>query len=209
MICTALLCALAYIAVFIGKLVPISVISFLKYDPKDIIIAIGGFIYGPLTAFVISLITSILEMVTISDTNIIGCVMNVVASCAFACVASAVYYRKRNSVHACAGLLLGCVSMTASMLVWNYLLTPLYMGIPRGDVVKMLLPVFLPFNLIKSLLNSAFIIIIYKPFVRMLRKSGIVEDREYSGSKKMNVPIYAAAIFVILMCAAAVFIING
>ena len=76
--CLALLCALAYIAVFIGKLIPISIISFLQYDPKDVIVVIGGFIYGPLYAFFISVVVSLLEMFTISDTQIVGCIMNIV-----------------------------------------------------------------------------------------------------------------------------------
>lgn len=46
----AMLCALAYIAVAVFR---IPVVLFLKYDPKDVIIAIGGFIYGPLPAFVV------------------------------------------------------------------------------------------------------------------------------------------------------------
>ena len=49
----AMLCALAYVAVAVFR---IPVVLFLKYDPKDVIIAIGGFIYGPLPAFVISLV---------------------------------------------------------------------------------------------------------------------------------------------------------
>lgn len=39
----AMLCALSYIAVAVFR---IPVVLFLKYDPKDVIIAIGGFIYG-------------------------------------------------------------------------------------------------------------------------------------------------------------------
>ena len=37
-------------------------ISFLKYEPKDVIIALGGFIFGPVEAFLISLAVSIVEM---------------------------------------------------------------------------------------------------------------------------------------------------
>lgn len=205
--CTALLCALAYAAVIIGKAVPISIVSFLKYDPKDIIIVIGGFMFGPMTAFLISAVVSLAEMLTISETGIIGCAMNIVSSCAFACVASAVYGKRRKLSAAIIGLALGTAAAAASMLVWNYALTPLYMDVPRGDVVKMLLPVFLPFNLIKCILNSALAAMLYKPFSKILRKSGMAEAHS-SDNSKPNLALYCAAAFTVLMCAAAIMIIG-
>ena len=206
--CTALLCALAYAAVIIGKAIPISLISFLKYDPKDIIIVIGGFLYGPMTAFLISAVVSLAEMLTISETGLIGFVMNVISSCAFACVASAVYGRNRRLPSAIAGLALGTAASAATMLVWNYALTPLYMEIPRGDVVKMLLPVFLPFNLIKCTINSSLAVMLYKPFVKILRKTGMAEMRPSGDGGKPKLALYGAAVFTLLMCAAAIAILR-
>ena len=46
----------------------------------------------------------------------------------------------------------------------------------------MLLPVFLPFNLIKSVLNSAFTLVLYKPVVTALRKARLVPEREETSS---------------------------
>ena len=50
-----MLCALAYAAVAFGR---IPLILFLKYDPKDVIITIGGLIFGPLTSLAITVIVS-------------------------------------------------------------------------------------------------------------------------------------------------------
>jgi riboflavin transporter FmnP len=119
----AMLTALSYIVMFVGR-VPISSVDFLKYDPKDVIIAVGGFIYGPLTALFISLAVSFVEMVTVSTTGIIGAVMNVVSTVAFACTASLIYKKKRTAFGAVAGLLLGVGMTTALMLLWNYYITP-------------------------------------------------------------------------------------
>ena len=44
---TAMLCAIAYAAVAVGR---IPVVLFLKYDPKDVVITLGGLIWGPLTS---------------------------------------------------------------------------------------------------------------------------------------------------------------
>lgn len=146
-----MLSALAYASVVICR---VPVVLFLKYEPKDIIIALGGFLFGPMTSFYISLIVSFTEMLTISDTGIIGCVMNILASCAFACVAAAIYKRKRTLHGAIAGLAAGVLSMVIVMLAWNYLITPIYMGYPREAVVELLLPAILPFNLLKGGLNA-------------------------------------------------------
>ena len=159
----SMLCALAYVAVLVGR---IPLILFLKYDPKDILITIGGFIFGPATASVMSMIVSILEMCTISTTCPIGCVMNVISTCSFACMASFIYQKRRTLSGAVIGLCLGCVSMTAVMLLWNYLVAPVYMGYPREEVAKLLLPAFLPFNLIKSGLNAIVTMLLYKPVVK-------------------------------------------
>ena len=68
--------------------------------------------------------------------------------------------------------------MVAIMVLWNYILTPLYMGAARSDVAAMLVPIIIPFNLIKGVLNSVLTLLIYKPVVTGLRKTGLVQDRE-------------------------------
>ena len=81
----AMLCAVAYIAM---ALIRIPVVLFLKYEPKDVIIAIGGFLMGPFVSLTISTAVALVEMVTVSDTGPIGCVMNILSSCSFACTAA-------------------------------------------------------------------------------------------------------------------------
>ena len=167
-----MLCAIAYAVMAVGRF---PVVLFLKYDPKDVIIAIGGFLFGPMTAFAISLITSLLEMVTLSDTGPIGCLMNVLSSCAFACTAAWIYKRRRTLRGAVTGLAAGSVLMVLVMLLWNYLITPLYMGVERSQVAALLLPAFLPFNLVKSALNAAFTMLLYKPVAKALQRTGLTE----------------------------------
>lgn len=85
---TAMLAAIAYVVVVVGR---IPVVLFLKYDPKDIIITLGGLIWGPLTSFIVSVIVSMIEMVTISENGILGCIMNIVSSCSFACTVVVIF----------------------------------------------------------------------------------------------------------------------
>ena len=56
------------------------------------------------------------------------------------------------------------------------------MGVPRSEVVKLLIPAFLPFNLIKSSLNAAITFCLYKPVVTALRKAGLVRPLSVSAS---------------------------
>ncbi len=202
--------ALTYVVMLLCKTMPpmFAAFPFLSYDAKDVIIVIGGFVYGPFAAFLISLIVSLVEMLTVSDTNIIGCLMNIAAACAFACTASAIYSKMRSVKGAGIALAMGVVCSVATMLVLNYLLTPLYMKIPREAVVKLLIPAILPFNSIKYILNAALTLIIYKPFVNILRRANIIEYRELGYKAKNNIPVVLAGVFLILVCVLAVFIIN-
>ena len=203
---TGMLCALAYVTVLVGR---IPLILFLKYDPKDVIIAIGGLIFGPLTAFVVSLIVSLVEMFTISDNGILGFIMNVIASCAFACPAAFLYKKKHSLPGAIIGLLSGWVCMTGAMLLWNYLITPYYMGVSRDEVVKLLLPAFLPFNLIKGGLNAAITMLLYKPVVTVLRRSHLIEAEQTASKTKINVGVALAALLIIVSCVLLILVLNG
>ena len=191
MVTLAMLAAIAYLMV---NLIRIPVVLFLKYEPKDVIITIGGFLFGPMAAFIVSFLVSLLEMVTISDTGIIGCIMNLISTCSFACVAAFVYKKQHTLKGAIAGLGLGSVLMVATMLLWNWLITPLYMGVDRATVEGMLLPAFLPFNLLKAGLNTALTIGLYKPLSTALRKIGLVET--HSKSSKVGVYLFSAVLLI-------------
>ena len=61
---TGMLCAIAYVVMLASKTIfaPLTVVGFLTFDMKDVIIAIGGFLYGPLNALCISVVTSLIEL---------------------------------------------------------------------------------------------------------------------------------------------------
>ena len=171
LILTAMLGAMAYLIMLVGR---VPVVMFLKYAPKDAVISMGGFLLGPGSAAMISLVVSFFEMLTASDTGFIGFFMNVLSTCAFVLPAAWLYRKKRTLNSAALGLCIGVVCMTALMLAWNYIITPLYMGYPRAAVAELLLPVFLPFNLFKGVLNAGVTMLIYKPVSRALRRAKLV-----------------------------------
>lgn len=177
----AMISAIAYVVVVVGR---VPVVMFLKYDPKDIVIALGGLIWGPMASFTVSVIVSLIEMVTISENGILGCIMNIVSTCSFACTAAVIYKKKRTLSGAVIGLLAGSLIMILTMMLWNYLIAPIYMGYPREAVAKLLIPAFLPFNLLKSGLNAGFTFLLYKPITTALRKTGYISDISETHNKK-------------------------
>ena len=212
MVTCAMLCAVAYVLVAISShIMPpfVPAAPYLKYDPKDIVIAMGGLLFGPLPAMIISVVVSLIEMVTFSGTGWIGFVMNVLATWAFVLPASLIYLKKRSLTAAVAGLAAGTALMVVVMILWNYLLTPIYMGIPRDAVAELLVPVFLPFNLIKGALNMAVTLLFYKPVVSALRAAKLMPKSESSARKgKATVITVLIALFIMASCAVALLIMN-
>ncbi len=202
----AMLSAIAFVMMALVRIPVIPAAPFLKYDPKDIVIALGGLIWGPLVSFSVSVVVSLIEMFTVSDTGIIGCVMNILSTCAFACTAAAIYKWRKTLSGAVMGLLSGVAAMAVIMLLWNYLVTPLYMGTPRNVVAGMLLPVFLPFNLLKGGLNAAFTFLLYRPVVTALRKAGFVPAT--AEKKKTSIGLILVSALIIVTCVLVILAIN-
>ena len=201
----AMLSAMAFLMV---ALIRIPVVLFLSYEPKDVIITIGGFILGPSAAFVISLVVSLIEMFSISDTGIVGAAMNLLSTCSFACTAAFIYKKKHTIAGAVAGLLAGSICMIVIMLLWNYLITPLYMGVEREAISGMLIPAFLPFNTLKAGFNSALTLALYKPVVRALRKAGLITGQpQKANSSKWG--IYLLALGLLTTCVVALLALRG
>ncbi|MBR5343569.1 MAG: ECF transporter S component [Oscillospiraceae bacterium] len=198
----AMFVAVSFVAVLISKVIP-NVAGFLSYEPKDAVIVIAGFIFGPLTCVFVSVLTSLIEMLTISSTGLYGFLMNVVSTCAFAVPAALIYRRFHSQKGAIAGLTLGVLVMAGMMVLWNYIITPFYMGVDRSVVAGMLATVFLPFNLVKGGLNAAITLLLYKPVVTALRKAKLVDPG--SGKKgrfSLGFTLFALAVlatFVLLL----------
>ena len=198
----ALLTAIAYAMMVVGR---IPMIDFLKYDPKDIVILLSGMAFGPGVTVLISLITSVIEFMTVSNTGIIGLFMNVLSTVAFATVATIIYKRKPNHKSLIVGLFMGAILMTLVMVLWNYIVTPFYLQIPREAVVGMLLPVIVPFNLIKAGINSGIIFMIYKPILRVFEKHNLIQ----SNTKSQKASNYLIAAIFIISSIIFLFVVRG
>ena len=200
----AMLCAITYVVMAVGR---IPIVLFLKYDPSDVIVTLGGFIWGPMTSCIVSVIVAVIEMITVSDTGILGCIMNIVQTLSFACTAAVIYKKKHTLSGAVIGLVSGWIISVFVMLLWNYLVTPLYMGYSREVVAEMLLPVFLPFNLLKGGLNASITFLLYKPVITALRKSGYVSSVE-NVTRRKHIGLILLAFLIIITCVLFILSMN-
>ena len=192
----AMFTAVSFISVLLAKVIP-NVQGFLSYEPKDAVIVIAGFIFGPLTCVIVSVLCSFIEMLSISSTGIYGFLMNVVSTCAFTVPAAWIYARHRTQKGAVIGLGVGVVVLAGCMVLWNYIITPFYMGVPRSVVAGMLATVFLPFNLIKGGINAGLAMLLYKPVVGALRGAGLVAPSQ-SKKGRFSLGFTAFALAVLL-----------
>ncbi len=193
----AMFSAVSFMAVLISQIIP-TVAGFLSYDPKDAIIVIAGFIMGPMASVAISVLVSFIEMITISTTGPYGFLMNVVSTCAFAVPAAWFYKKNHSQKGAVIGLLFSVVVLVICMAIWNYVVTPYYMGVERQMVADMMFTVFVPFNLAKGGINAGLSLLLYRPIVGSLRKAGLVEQSSSSHKKTFSAgfTLFAAAVIV-------------
>ena len=204
----AMLCALAFVIAVLGISIMPSA-PFLKLEFKDAVVVIAGFIFGPLASLAITVVVSLIEMFTVSEAGVVGMMMNILSTGAFACVAASIYRKYRNITGAVVGLCAGVVIMTGLMILWNYTMTPIYMGIDRDVVTAMLVPVFLPFNLIKGAINAALALTLYKPLTSALRKAKLMPPAKNKGKVSVWIGTLIISAVVIATCVLIILVING
>ncbi len=161
-------------------------VGFLTFDAKDAIITIAAFVWGPLAAVPMALIAATLELVTISSTGWYGFVMNVASTLSFSVTASLIYKLKRTRNGSIIAIYSAIAAVCAVMMLMNILVTPFYMGVPRGAVLDLLPTLLLPFNFAKAMLNGAIVVLLYKPAVTALRLVGFAKGSARGSDLKMN-----------------------
>lgn len=202
----AMFAALAYGVTFVFR-IPV---SFLTFDAKDAVITVASFVYGPIAGVVMSLLTALLELVTVSGTGLYGFVMNFVSSAVFAATASGIYKLWRNPRGAVLGPILAVFTMTGAMLLMNIWITPIYMTIITGatvtqaEVIALIPTLLFPFNLAKGLLNAALAMLLYKPLSVALSRAGLVGRGEEKKSFSWNRTTLLISLAALLMIAVAV-----
>ncbi len=135
---------------------------FLLYDPGSVFLLIGSFKLGPKTGIVMCFITAILFALITGQGGPYGALMNFLATGTLVFVSSQIYFLHHNKKGAILGIILGTLAMTLVMIPANLVITPIYLGVNREIVVKMLIPAIIPFNLLKGIISGFLTFILYK-----------------------------------------------
>lgn len=179
----AMFAALAYGVTFVFR-IPV---QFLTFDAKDAVLTIASFIYGPISAIIMSLIPAFIEFITISSTGFWGFLMNFASSACFSFTAAVIYKYKRSLNGAIIGLYASVLATTALMMLLNILITPIYMKVPRAVVIDLLPTLLLPFNFAKALMNSAITMLIYKPVSIAMKRARLINGKMDARFNKQSV----------------------
>ena len=146
---------------------------FLEYDPADIPILIATFAYGPLAGLLATAAASVVQGITVSaHSGIYGILMHVISTGSYVLTAGLIYRAKRSHAGAGIALLCGVLVSASVMAAANLIITPLFMGVSVEFVKGMLLPIIIPFNLIKAGANGAAAFLLYKPVSVLIKGRG-------------------------------------
>ena len=167
----AMLAALSIVMVAVIHFPIFPAASYLEYDPADIPILICTFAFGPLAGVVVTVIAALIQGVTVSaGSGFYGIIMHIIATCTFVLVAGNIYRVRKTHKGAALALLAGVISMGVIMMPANLIITPIFTGMPTEAIKALLLPVILPFNLIKAGINAIVVFVIYKPISKLISR---------------------------------------
>ena len=152
-------------------------VSFLSFELKDAVMAVGAMSLGPIAGGAMVVIVCLVELVTISSTGVYGLVMNLLSSLTYVCVGSAIYHRHRTMRGAITGTVVASVATVLVMIGANCVITPAYMHVETAEVIALIPTLLLPFNVTKTLFNSAVVFLLYKPVTNALVSAGFLPKR--------------------------------
>lgn len=157
-----MLVAISIVLVYLIHFPIFPAVAFMEYDPADIPILIGSFAFGPLAGILLTLVTSVIQGVTVSAASgVYGILMHFIATSALVVTAGLIYSKNKTRKGAIIALICGVIAMTVVMAGANMVITPIFMGVPRSAVWA-LMPFILAFNAIKAGINSLVTFLLYK-----------------------------------------------
>ena len=146
-------------------------VAFLEYDPADIPILIGTFAFGPVAGVLLTIVTSVVQGVTVSAASgAYGIIMHIIATSVLVIVAGVIYKFNKTRKGAVIALICGTAAMAVVMIGANLIITPLFMGVPRSMVWD-LMPFLVGFNAIKAGINSIVTLFLYKRISGFLHRT--------------------------------------
>ena len=167
----AMLTAISCVLVFINF--PYPLMPAFKYELADVPILIATFSFGPAAGIIVTLIASFVQAFILGQDGLMGFTMHVLASGSFVLVAGLVYRggNRHTKKGAVIGLILGVITMTVVMCFANYILDPIFYGMPKEAVAKLIVPAVIPFNAMKAGINALVTFFVYKRISNLIHRA--------------------------------------
>lgn len=165
----ALLCAACALSTLMLEFPIMPGITWLKYDPASAIALVVGLIFDPMMALIVSCVPYLVHLTT--ATGFFGALMAVVACVSLVMPSCLIYKHMHTRTGLILAIVVGNVVCLAACLAANIIITPIYTGAPLEAVMGMMLPVLIPFNIIKLIINDVLAIMLVKPLARAFKRA--------------------------------------
>ena len=129
---------------------------FLKYDPSAVIAGFAACGLGVGAGLLVGIASAAIHGLIMGDPW--GSLMTIIAVACWIVPMALIYRTKRTRTT----LLIG--------IVGNLLITPIYTGTDVATVAAMIIPILLPFNALKILINDVLAFVLYKPVENLMSK---------------------------------------
>ncbi|MBM6867427.1 ECF transporter S component [Collinsella tanakaei] len=155
----ALMCAVSALFMFV-QIPIIPAAPFLTYDPSFVPAMVAGFAYGPGAGVAVGVLAAVIHALMTGDW--VGALMNIVACVCYVVPAALIYRRRHTYTGAIVGLVLGIVAATAASVVANLTIGVWFWYGTPDAIMPLMVPAVIPFNLVKTALNSVLTLVVYK-----------------------------------------------
>lgn len=171
-----MLAALAFVLMATVQVPLLPQAPYLRYDPSDVAGLLAGVLYGPGSAALVVLVKDVLYLL-LRARSPFGPAADFVAAATFVAVTAWVYRRTRGSRawRFAKAAAVGAVARVAIMVPTNFVILYLQFGMPAERVASLLVPVIVPFNVVKALANAVLALPLVEPVCRLaygLQSSG-------------------------------------
>jgi len=165
----AIFSALAFVVTFLEfPIFPAA--PFLKLDFANVFIMLSGFMFGPVSAILVSLVKELLCLLK-SSTGGVGEIANFLMTLSYTVVPATVYRYKKGIKVVVLCLAIGTVLQSGiALLVNRFINFPLFMGAGAASVFAELWVYVFAFNLIKGVAISVVTVLLYKRISWLLNK---------------------------------------
>ena len=139
---------------------------YLQYDPSGIVTLTVALMYGPAAGIMVQLVSWIPKLIM----SPLGSLLTFVAMIGAVLVVGFIYKKFHNLKGSIVAIVVGSVIFTAIAIAMNFVITPIYTpGVTVEAVASMVVPILLPFNIIKCAINGVVTGLLYKPVSNLVK----------------------------------------